>query len=94
MTFVPPLQYAAYPCTFEDHVIVDGPGSDTAQQYRGGAGLQVVWWSSDDDSKRLGKQYYVAWVNVLNEQVAVYGHFLYAGATCGSWHKRIKVWVS
>jgi hypothetical protein len=92
-TFVPPAQYARYPCTFEDHVIIDGHGSDSAQQYLGAAGLQMVSWSSDNDSKSGYKQYYVYWVNVLNQQVAVYGHFLYAGVTCGDWHKRIRVRV-
>jgi hypothetical protein len=93
MTVVPPAPYAGYACTFEDHVVIDGSGSDSAQQYLGAAGLQMVWWSSDNDLNRRHKQYYVYWVNVLNQQIPVYGHYLYAGATCGDWHKRIRVWA-
>ena len=42
MTFVPPQQYARYPCTFEDHVVINGPGYDSTQQYLGAPGLQMV----------------------------------------------------
>ncbi len=88
MTMVAPLNAT---CTFEDHVKIDGSGYEGDEQYKGAAGLQMVWWSSDNDNdyrnhERL--QYFVYSINVTNTPVAGYGRFLFTTATCGAWkHK-------
>ncbi len=59
--------------------------------YQGAAGLQMVYWYIKDSQGYV--QWYVYWINIMNQPLAVYGKYLYADMNCvnPSSHQSIKV---